>query len=382
MAASHDQLSPHVLARAVVKAAEARGLPLALPEAVEEVTGQGIWGKVDGHAVAVGEAAWAGVAGSLPWAGVARRRARLDGTLTVFVSIDGEPAGVVVLEDPFWTDIARTGPGRTAEGHRADRDGDRRPPRGGRDVRRGHRRGRRRCRAFAPTRSTLCVRSVVERRPSWSATASTTRQPWRSPTRGWRWAYAALGWLPAVRGALLQERTDVAVIVNALRALRTGPDVGRLDTVAPALARRFAEEHASIRMATERLRTVADALGTVGTATALAQVRQVHRMLVEEVVPHEDAEDRRAEEVATAPAKGRWASAATFVRGSARQLAVAPHAALPSLWPQRRRHRRGARPRSQPRSQPRSRCLAHEPAVPRSQPRSRCLAHEPEVPRR
>ena len=50
----------------------------------------------------------AGVAGSPPWAKAARRRVGLDGTLTVFVSIDGEPAGVVVLEDPIRTDAART----------------------------------------------------------------------------------------------------------------------------------------------------------------------------------------------------------------------------------------------------------------------------------
>jgi hypothetical protein len=34
------------------------------------------------------------------WAETARRRARLDGTLTVFVAIDGAPAGVLVLADP------------------------------------------------------------------------------------------------------------------------------------------------------------------------------------------------------------------------------------------------------------------------------------------
>ena len=108
MAASHEQLSPHVLASTVVKANEARDLPLALPEAVEKVTDQEIRGKIDGHAVAVGEAAWVGVAGNPTWAKAARRRARLDGMLTVFVPIDGEPAGVVVLEDPIRTDAART----------------------------------------------------------------------------------------------------------------------------------------------------------------------------------------------------------------------------------------------------------------------------------
>ena len=37
---------------------------------------------------------------------------------------------------------------------------------------------------------------------------------------------AALGWLPPAAGALLQEGIDVAVIINALRALRGNPAVG------------------------------------------------------------------------------------------------------------------------------------------------------------
>ena len=36
---------------------------------------------------------------------------------------------------------------------------------------------------------------------------------------------AALGWLPPAAGALLQEGIDVAVILNALRALRGNPAV-------------------------------------------------------------------------------------------------------------------------------------------------------------
>jgi cation transport ATPase len=35
---------------------------------------------------------------------------------------------------------------------------------------------------------------------------------------------AALGWLTPVQGALLQEAIDVAVILNALRALGDGPE--------------------------------------------------------------------------------------------------------------------------------------------------------------
>ena len=63
LAASLDQVSGHVLAAAIVRAAAERGCPLVLPEAVEEVPGQGIAGTVRGRPVRVGRAAWAAVTG-------------------------------------------------------------------------------------------------------------------------------------------------------------------------------------------------------------------------------------------------------------------------------------------------------------------------------
>ena len=108
LAASLDQVSAHVLASAVVGAATARGCQLVLPQQVEELPGQGIRGLVAGHGVAVGKAAWVGVVGRPGWAKMARRRARLDGAVTVFVAVDGVPAGVLVLEDPVRPDAART----------------------------------------------------------------------------------------------------------------------------------------------------------------------------------------------------------------------------------------------------------------------------------
>ena len=57
-AASLDQVSPHVLAAAVVRAARARDLALSFPDDVEEVPGHGVRGIVDGHRVAVGKASW------------------------------------------------------------------------------------------------------------------------------------------------------------------------------------------------------------------------------------------------------------------------------------------------------------------------------------
>ena len=53
--------------------------------------GQGIAGTVRGRPVRLGRAAWAGVTGDPAWARTVRRRARLDGALTVFVAVDGRP---------------------------------------------------------------------------------------------------------------------------------------------------------------------------------------------------------------------------------------------------------------------------------------------------
>src|SRR5262249_19100424 len=100
-AASPDPGSGHLLGGGVRGAGGAR---LALPEQVEEIPGRGIRGMVGGHRVAVGKAGWVGAAGQPAWIRAARRRARLDGALTVFVSVDGVPAGVLVLDDPVRPD--------------------------------------------------------------------------------------------------------------------------------------------------------------------------------------------------------------------------------------------------------------------------------------
>jgi len=104
---------------------------------------------------------------------------------------------------------------------------------------------------------------------------------------------AAAGLLPAVWGALLQEGIDVAVILNALRALRTPAFTGRLTAADAALTRRFRHEHKRIRADIEKLRVAADALttDTAAAPAAMALVRNAHALLTGEVWPHENAEE-------------------------------------------------------------------------------------------
>src|SRR5215510_16585424 len=58
LAASLDQLSPHVLATALVSSSRQRGLELSFPEDACEEAGSGIEGRVDGRRVALGKASW------------------------------------------------------------------------------------------------------------------------------------------------------------------------------------------------------------------------------------------------------------------------------------------------------------------------------------
>lgn len=107
LAASLDQISAHVLASAIVTAGTRRGLPLTTPADVVEESGYGVRGRVGGRPVRLGKATW--VVGDAPpaWVRQLRRRADLDGSLTVFVAIDDEPAGALVLQDELRADAPR-----------------------------------------------------------------------------------------------------------------------------------------------------------------------------------------------------------------------------------------------------------------------------------
>ncbi len=100
LAASLDQLSAHVLAEALVHDAERRGLRLNDPVGAVEEPGQGIEGTVEGRRVAVGSAAWlVGRGYEVGDAAALRDEGDGAGLAKVLVGVDGRLAGVVVMAD-------------------------------------------------------------------------------------------------------------------------------------------------------------------------------------------------------------------------------------------------------------------------------------------
>ncbi len=105
IAASLDQVSAHGLAEALVHAAQTRGLDLSFPSRALEDAGQGIEGSVDGHRVAVGSAAWLARRGYDH--GTSRTVASADaGRATVYVGLDGRLAGTILMGDRLRPDAA------------------------------------------------------------------------------------------------------------------------------------------------------------------------------------------------------------------------------------------------------------------------------------
>ena len=296
LAGSLDQVSGHVLAAAIVRAAACRGGGLGQPAGVTEVPGQGIAGTVGGRTVRLGRARLAGAQETAPWVRAARRRARLDGALTVFVSIDGEPAGVLLLQDQIRPDarqtiraVRRGGIRRIvlATGDRPEAAGvvgaltgvdevlAGLTPAAKLDVVRREQRlapvimtgdgindapalaladvgiamGARGATASSEAADAVLTVDQIGRLGEAAALARRTRRiALQSVLAGMGMSLAAMaaaaaGLLPAVWGALLQEAIDVAVILNALRALALPA------SRSPAAGRRHRPHHAVPRRA-------------------------------------------------------------------------------------------------------------------------------------
>lgn len=283
-AAALDQASKHPIAQAIVAAAHLRGITLPIPEYVVEMPGEGVVGTIDSRKVVVGGAdfviAQIGVAGL-------ESQIRNAGSVLVALAVDGKLMGHLVMADALRSGtselllgLRRLGIGRILlatgdrravaeavtkglglDAVRADLTPDQKvllvlterkngpvmmvgdgvndaPALAAADI--GVAMGARGAAASAEAADVVLLVDHLDRLlPGIEVAQRSRRIALESVVAGIGLSFAgmiaaALGYVTPVQGALLQELIDVAVVLNALRALRIVPKQTRLATTDPA----------------------------------------------------------------------------------------------------------------------------------------------------
>ena len=367
LAASVDQMSPHVLATAVVNAARQRHLETSMPADVEEIHGSGVQATVDGMRIAIGRADWILGPVEPAWAHRARRRADLDGSLIAFVARDDEPVAALLFADRIRPDapgmvraLRADGVSRIVlvSGDRADLAesigrivgvdavwADQSPADKVAVVREESSRGPSimvgdgindapalaaagvgvalAARGATASSEAADVVLTVDRIDRLGEAVRIARGARRTATQA-AWigmglcfvamGFAAVGLLPAAAGAVLQEGIDLVAIVWALRVGLLRPRSAR--RIAEVLTR-LAADHRETLALVERVRDVADDLEEVAD---LQQVRQLLADLDSTLLPHE-----RAEEAELVPALARITGSADATGALSRSHAEIEH---------------------------------------------------------
>lgn len=117
-------------------------------------------------------------------------------------------------------------------------------------------------------------------------------------------AAASFGYLTPIAGAILQEAIDVAVILNALRALGGGGLVRPPVEIESELGIHLETAHRALRLRVDEIVALASRLDTLPPADARAQLAEVDHFLSAELLPHEREEQERAYPVIAGIMKG------------------------------------------------------------------------------
>ena len=97
---------------------------------------------------------------------------------------------------------------------------------------------------------------------------------------------ATVGWLAPVPAAIVQEVIDVAVILNALRALTPARGLAH-GRITAELGRALHHDHQALLKDLDRLRTIVDAMDDVPPETAASLIEEADRLVQGSVVTHE-----------------------------------------------------------------------------------------------
>ena len=102
IAASLERASEHPLAEAIVRGAEEKGIDLVKADNFQSLTGKGVTGQVDGHAVAAGNGKLLENLGvSVGDLSQQADKQRAEGRTVMWIAIDGKAAGLIGVADPI-----------------------------------------------------------------------------------------------------------------------------------------------------------------------------------------------------------------------------------------------------------------------------------------
>ncbi len=347
LAASADQASSHVLARAIVRTAQDRGLDLELPVDVVETPGGGISGIVAGHRVSVGNANW--LLESRPESAAVsefRRRMGRLAPMTVFVAVDDDIVGAAMFDDVIRPDAARAirGLRRAGVARIVMATGDHPVVAQSVGLAIGIDQVLAECtpaekvdavRQFTEEGVTVMVGDGINDAPALAAAhvgvamgargagasseaadvvimvdrlhrvldgihiaKRSRRIALQSVVIGMglslgAMGFAAVGLLAPILGAITQELIDIVAIGNALRALGDGQGGDRRPTLSPELSRKLRAEHDQLMPRLDAIRDTADRLLSLEPAAAGAELKAMRSFLSDVILPHERADEQQ-----------------------------------------------------------------------------------------
>jgi heavy metal translocating P-type ATPase len=340
LGASLEQASHHVLASAIVKAGAERGLTLKIPQQVRESMGSGLHGVIEGRHVSAGSRDMIFAGGRVSeWASRAIRRASWRSALTVFVAVEGRPIGALLLADELRSDTPRAirllreagvarmvmvtgdraaaaqaiGAALDLDAVLADRvpsdkvdavrseqrlhptimigDGiNDAPALASADV--GIALGARGASASSEAADVVILADRLDRVGEAIVIAQRSRRiAIESIVAGMGLSTLAMlaatfGWLMPVPAAIVQEVIDIAVILNALRALSPAYGHARGHMTA-AVGRELHRDHLALIGNLDRLRSIVDGLDDATPECGAMLIVEANKVVQEQVVAHE-----------------------------------------------------------------------------------------------